>query len=69
MENSCIERKDYIDYIKGIGIFLVIIGHTGSYFWGWIYSFHMGLFFWTAGYVMALKGGALLILEGFSVKK
>ena len=41
--------------MKGIGIILVVIGHTGNSFSGWIYSFHMGLFFWIAGYTMALK--------------
>ena len=49
------ERKDYIDIMKGIGIILVVIGHTGNSFSGWIYSFHMGLFFWITGYTMALK--------------
>ena len=48
-------RKEYIDVMKGIGIILVVIGHTGNSFSGWIYSFHMGLFFWIAGYTMALK--------------
>ncbi|WP_026506338.1 acyltransferase family protein [Butyrivibrio sp. MC2013] len=48
------ERKKYIDYIKAIGIILVIIGHinfANSYFGikSWIYSFHMPLFFFATG--------------------
>lgn len=42
-------RKEYIDVMKGIGIILVVIGHTGNSFSGWIYSFHMGLFFGLLG--------------------
>ena len=29
------EHKDYIDIMKGIGIILVVIGHTGNSFSGW----------------------------------
>ena len=47
--------KKYINVMKGIGIILVVIGHTGNHFSGWIYSFHMGLFFWITGYIMSLK--------------
>ncbi|RHF00033.1 acyltransferase family protein [Roseburia inulinivorans] len=61
------EHKDYIDIMKGIGIILVVIGHTGNSFSGWIYSFHMGLFFWITGYTMALK--PLPETKAFVVKK
>lgn len=39
-------RMQYIDMAKGIGILLVIIGHTISLGWkkDFIYSFHMPLF-------------------------
>lgn len=49
------KRIEHIDVMKGIGIFLVIVGHTGGSFASWIYSFHMGLFFWIAGFVMSTK--------------
>ena len=49
------KRLDYIDLMKGIGIILVVAGHANSPFWEWIYSFHMGLFFWISGYTMAIK--------------
>lgn len=46
-------RIEWIDIAKGIGIFLMVIGHTsipkiGSH---WIYSFHMPLFFFLSGYL------------------
>ncbi len=34
-----------MDMLKAIGIITVIMGHTGSSFSGYIYTFHMGLFF------------------------
>ncbi len=58
------ERLRWVDYAKGIGIFLVVLGHTlrslkengiiadDSMFVlidAWIYSFHMPLFFFLAG--------------------
>lgn len=46
---------DYIDLMKGIGIILVVAGHAASPFSDWIYSFHMGLFFWISGYTLAIK--------------
>jgi len=58
------QRVLWIDYAKGIGIFLVVIGHTlrgmvsagivrdeGMVRWvdEWIYAFHMPLFFFLSG--------------------
>lgn len=46
------KRNDYTDFLKGIGIFLVILGHHNDPFtgWtGWIYSFHMPFFFILSG--------------------
>lgn len=43
-------RLDYVDFLKGMGILLVIIGHTiNSVLRGVIFSFHMPLFFMTSG--------------------
>ncbi|MFW2488462.1 acyltransferase family protein [Clostridium chromiireducens] len=46
-------KRDYfIDLAKGFGILLVILGHTHHIpFQGYIYSFHMPLFFFIAGYL------------------
>ena len=58
---SCWDAKsriDYFDIAKGIGIILVIIGHSGfaGDFWGcFIASFHMPLFFIISGMLSNLK--------------
>ena len=45
------ERDRSIDIAKGIGIFLMVMGHTISnkIALQWIYSFHMPLFFFLSG--------------------
>lgn len=66
---SSSERLDYLDFLKGFAIFLVVMGH----FLAWtfpadvdrgyfplfvknaIYSFHMPLFFFVSGYLVDLK--------------
>lgn len=50
-------RLDYIDKAKGIGIILVILGHTvcPPSIKFWLYSFHMPLFFFLSGYVFKIK--------------
>ncbi|WP_042330692.1 acyltransferase family protein [Desulfosporosinus orientis] len=56
-------RVAWIDILKGIGIFLVVWGHSNllltsfndfSYITKYIYSFHMPLFFFISGYLNAL---------------
>lgn len=44
-------RVSFIDIAKGIGIFLVVIGHSGlrGFMSDWIWSFHMPLFFFISG--------------------
>lgn len=46
-----VNRIEWIDIAKGIGIFLMVIGHTGipQYLSNWIYSFHMPMFFVLSG--------------------
>lgn len=49
-------RLSYIDIAKGIGIFLVVLGHTRyPYTRDIIYSFHMPLFFFLSGYLLTLS--------------
>lgn len=45
------ERIQWIDMAKGIGILLMVLGHTGisAIFHNWIYSFHMPLFIIISG--------------------
>lgn len=51
------KRIDWIDITKGIGIFLVMLGHTGlpEVFRAWIYSFHMPMFFLISGYLFKIR--------------
>lgn len=42
-------RDKTLDIVKGIGIFLVVLGHTSDILHDWIYSFHMPLFFMLSG--------------------
>ena len=55
------KRLDWIDIAKGIGIILVVLGHTlvpqvretgfAGFLWIFIYNFHMPLFFFLSGYL------------------
>ncbi|MBE6049624.1 MAG: hypothetical protein E7214_02920 [Clostridium sp.] len=45
------KRVGYIDIAKGIGIILVVLGHTNSPLRNYIYQFHMPLFFFLSGTV------------------
>lgn len=51
------ERLSWLDVLKGIGIILVAIGHIYSNrtVFNWLYSFHMPLFFFAAGWVYKEK--------------
>lgn len=60
------ERLKYIDYMKGIGIFLVILGHVSmiEVLTKIIFSFHMPLFFTISGITYYLSNK-----ENFYIKK
>ena len=52
------KRLEHLDMVKGIGIFLVALGHMEDIATGtrvWISSFHMPLFFIVSGILMAVK--------------
>ena len=51
------ERVHWLDVAKGFGIILVVIGHIykNEIVYNWIYSFHMPLFFFIAGYLYKKK--------------
>ena len=62
-------RNQAIDITKGIGILLVIVGHTGGkpeFIGHWIYSFHMPLFFLLGGYLSKPTTTAYRIKKDFS---
>lgn len=52
MQTSDIEIKRYeeIDLVKALGIILMVAGHAGSPGYGFIYLFHMGIFFMISGF-------------------
>ena len=47
-------RIQYIDFVKGLSIFLMVLCHSGlqNSFTQWIYSFHMPLFFIVSGFLV-----------------
>jgi len=55
-------RVKWLDACKGIGIILVIAGHTplDPSIRGIIYGFHMPLFFFLSGYFFSMKKGGFL---------
>lgn len=56
-EKDKTDRLEWIDVLRGIGIIFVTIGHiySNSIIYNWIYSFHMPLFFFAAGWVYKEK--------------
>lgn len=44
-----IEFYEYWNIVKGLGILLVVIGHTMSPWRDFIYTYHMSLFFFVSG--------------------
>ena len=49
------KRDNTIDIVKGIGIILVVIGHTYGPLTHFIYLFHMAIFFIASGYCYSFK--------------
>ena len=66
------KRISYIDTAKGIGILLVLIGHSeypSTNLITWISSFHMPLFFILSGILFAHTGAAAKKTKSFLKKK
>lgn len=65
------ERLYYIDVIRGIAIFLVVLGHTyrGNMVQNWLYSFHMPLFFFISGWLYRGEYRTIAELKVFVCKK
>ena len=47
-------RNENVSLAKGLGIILMVLGHTGFSYYGngFIYMFHMPLFFFLSGYFL-----------------
>ena len=52
------KRNETIDLIKGLGIFLVVLGHSAFPLKSYIYLFHMPIFFMASGYCFNMKNSA-----------
>lgn len=55
VEGSIIERLEWADVLKGLGILAVVWGHSGSKNAFYMFWFHMPLFFFISGYLYRYK--------------
>lgn len=67
IDNKISLRDGYIDIAKGLGIILMVIGHTSNSFVEFIYQFHMPLFFFLSG--MVYKTCYDMNPIGYTIKK
>ena len=51
------QRDPVLDSMRGIGIVLMVLGHSGLPGTDYIYLFHMALFFMLSGWFFSLRGG------------
>lgn len=71
MKNTESKRLNYIDIVKGLAIFSVVLGHVyrGNVVQNWIYSFHMPLFFFVSGWLLNAEHSLENGYKFFVVKK
>lgn len=50
MNTSIQSRSHYWDLVKGIGIIAIVLGHSCYFAAGFVYLFHLALFFFISGY-------------------
>ena len=51
-------RQSWIDYAKGVAIFLVVLGHSGpSYLYTTLYYIHLPIFLIISGYLLGYSDG------------
>ncbi|EFB77335.1 acyltransferase [Subdoligranulum variabile DSM 15176] len=62
------QRDGVLDAMRGIGIVLMVVGHSGFPGSGFIYLFHMALFFMLSGYFFRL-GEGVAGLRHFCVRR
>ncbi len=55
------QRIDWVDVVKGFGIFLVVYGHNFPILETYIYGFHMPLFFFLSGLFHPIKITTLIV--------
>lgn len=57
------QRDPVIDSMRGIGIVLMVLGHSGFRGTDFIYLFHMALFFMLSGWLFSLRGGPVHFIK------
>ena len=57
------QRDPVIDSMRGIGIVLMVLGHSGFRGTDFIYLFHMALFFMLSGWLFSLRGGPVYFIK------
>lgn len=64
MVNTFNNRVTWIDFFKGLGILLVVIGHSNipKILTWWIWSFHMPMFFFVSGFLFIPKRNPSFLL-------
>ena len=53
--NNIKGRKNWIDWMKSIVIFLILYGHLFSYGYTYVYTFSVPLFFFISGYLCKIE--------------
>ena len=57
------QRDPVLDSMRGIGIVLMVLGHSGFPGTDFIYLFHMALFFMLSGWFFSLRGGPVHFIK------
>ena len=57
------QRDPVLDSMRGIGIVLMVLGHSGFPGTDFIYLFHMALFFMLSGWLFSLRGGPVQVFD------
>ena len=57
------QRDPVLDSMRGIGIVLMVLGHSGFPGTDFIYLFHMALFFMLSGWLFSLRGGPVHFIK------
>jgi acyltransferase len=71
IQNTAAPRIEFLDFIKGIAIICVIIGHSGvpSLHNLFIFSFHIPIFFIVSGFLLDESNSITLSFRDFAYKK
>lgn len=69
-ERGANNRNRTLDIVRGIGIILMVAGHSGAPFTHFIYLFHMAIFFMASGYLWNDKNvSSFGAMKNFCIKR